>query len=435
MVNTKRRYVSKLFGGVLGMLDVPGQSHVIPDTFVVTDSTIRPILTKYLDGDPSIPNINEWDVTRVTDMQHLFAQTLFNEDISNWDVSNVINMSYMFSGCVEFDQSLDWDVENVTNMSNMFSGCVNFNRSLYWDTGKVTDMSEMFKDCTLFNGWLEWNTSNVTNMSKMFENCINLEGLCQWDTGKVENMTRMFLNTKIPGRFKPHLKMQTPPPANGFDIILYVLMHGTTITSCPTKHEPNFANATLLEATPCGVNNFCRNSQIEANNVAEFVEFYKDTPTFVTDLQAELRHVKRREIVYTPAEKYQSEHKWFVDEQGWQIITNGYMDRYYEADRDKTSYIQKIIVCYSDPNVLMEGENLYQSYNIRSRTDLMHLLKDSGYGKPLIVDFSCGGFPDKKIDDAERRRLIESARRLGVAGGKTKRRKNKKMKRTLRNRW
>ena len=42
--------------------------------------------------------INEWDVSRVTDMSELFHhyKGYFNDDISKWDRSNVIDMNHLY---------------------------------------------------------------------------------------------------------------------------------------------------------------------------------------------------------------------------------------------------------------------------------------------------------------------------------------------------
>ena len=81
--------------------------------------------------------INEWDVTAVTDMSRLFmsrdwqgvkarstrGKKNFNDDISAWDVSSVTSMESMFQNASSFNQPLEaWDVSNVRDMSNMFRG-------------------------------------------------------------------------------------------------------------------------------------------------------------------------------------------------------------------------------------------------------------------------------------------------------------------------
>ena len=52
-------------------------------------------------------DINTWDVTRVTDFNHLFMESVasdFNDDISNWDVSRVTDMSGLLDEAGEFNQ-------------------------------------------------------------------------------------------------------------------------------------------------------------------------------------------------------------------------------------------------------------------------------------------------------------------------------------------
>ena len=50
-------------------------------------------------------DIAEWDVSRVTNMDHMFMlQVGFNEDISGWDVSNATHMGSIFYGASSFNQ-------------------------------------------------------------------------------------------------------------------------------------------------------------------------------------------------------------------------------------------------------------------------------------------------------------------------------------------
>lgn len=45
----------------------------------------------------TINRVNEWDTSRVTIMQNLFASTNFNQNIGAWNVSKVINFRLMFN--------------------------------------------------------------------------------------------------------------------------------------------------------------------------------------------------------------------------------------------------------------------------------------------------------------------------------------------------
>ena len=73
----------------------------------------------------SVGDISKWNVSKVTDMQNMFACfKKFNQDISGWDVSNVTNMAFMFYDCESFNQDISkWDVSNVTDAINMFEKC------------------------------------------------------------------------------------------------------------------------------------------------------------------------------------------------------------------------------------------------------------------------------------------------------------------------
>src|SRR5690606_14788913 len=90
----------------------------IPDLRGVTDLSS----TFALSGIDVIPNINDWDVSTVTNLSNLFENlTDFNQSLDNWDVSNVIRMSFMFDGATKFNQPLDsWDVRKLQSISYMF---------------------------------------------------------------------------------------------------------------------------------------------------------------------------------------------------------------------------------------------------------------------------------------------------------------------------
>lgn len=67
-------------------------------------------------------NLNDIDVSRVTEMYEVFRGSKFNGDISRWNVSNVRSMAAMFVDS-EFNGDIsNWDVSNVEDMSHMFRG-------------------------------------------------------------------------------------------------------------------------------------------------------------------------------------------------------------------------------------------------------------------------------------------------------------------------
>ena len=67
-------------------------------------------------------DISGWNVSNVTNMSWMFANSSFNQDISGWDVSSVTNMSWMFANS-PFNQNITgWDVLNVTECAVFHPG-------------------------------------------------------------------------------------------------------------------------------------------------------------------------------------------------------------------------------------------------------------------------------------------------------------------------
>eukprot|EP01040_Poterioochromonas_malhamensis_P008757 gene8757-9486_t len=125
-----------------------------------------------------VPNgIEDWDVSKVTDTGRMFRKCKRNSNnLSKWNVSNVRKMDNMFCECRYFNQDLNkWDVSKVTDMNNMFWGCVGSNPNVSdWNVSNVTDMSYMFYGCNYFEQDLnKWNVSNVCYSYEMFEGCYN----------------------------------------------------------------------------------------------------------------------------------------------------------------------------------------------------------------------------------------------------------------------
>jgi surface protein len=149
----------------------------------------------------TVPNINSWDVSNVTNFCCFTSGTKFNNDLSSWNTGSATDMSEMFTGTNNaFNSDIDgWDVSNVTTFYRMFYNQSSFNQDLNsWDTGSAENMQGMFYESS-FNGNIgSWNTINVTNMQNMFNGCATFnQDIQYWNVSNVTNMNRMFSGASI----------------------------------------------------------------------------------------------------------------------------------------------------------------------------------------------------------------------------------------------
>ena len=65
-----------------------------------TKSELRSAIELFCSGSSEYGDINDWDVSLITDMSFMFENCInFNQPLNNWDVSNVTNMLHMFYNC------------------------------------------------------------------------------------------------------------------------------------------------------------------------------------------------------------------------------------------------------------------------------------------------------------------------------------------------
>ena len=92
--------------------------------FPKTKEELQDIIKQRIEQEGNEVDLNDINVSKITDMSQLFENTNFNGNISDWDVSNVKNMGFLFSGLSDFNDNVsNWDVSNVVDMRYMFYNC------------------------------------------------------------------------------------------------------------------------------------------------------------------------------------------------------------------------------------------------------------------------------------------------------------------------
>ncbi len=145
----------------------------------------------------SIPNLNNWDVSNITNMGGMFdANANFNQDLNNWDVSNVTSFYAMFRGASSFNGDItSWDMGSATTLNRMFEGATSFNRDIgIWNVSNVTDLGYTFRQADNFNQDISgWDTSSVTSLRQTFEGAdLFNQPLDNWDVSNVISMYQTF---------------------------------------------------------------------------------------------------------------------------------------------------------------------------------------------------------------------------------------------------
>lgn len=179
-----------------------------------------------------ISPVKDWDVSKVTAMDHAFDTTGITsiEPLRNWDVSSCTRMQglfYLSPSIASFEPIKDWDVSKCTLMNQMFYGdileSVEFLRN--WDVSSCISTAEMFKSNKLtdLSPLANWNVGNVQNFMGMFQwpvyTVVNnqmsfcglrdISPLRNWDVSKGKNFNFMF---------DGHLFINDLEPIGGWDM-------------------------------------------------------------------------------------------------------------------------------------------------------------------------------------------------------------------------
>ncbi|AEM69154.1 lipoprotein [Allomuricauda ruestringensis DSM 13258] len=166
-------------------MDAPGLTKI---------TTIRNMFKRA--GKFSGANLNDWNVSNITDMESVFHGTRSDKlTVDKWDVKNVVNMKGLFSYSSFNGDISEWDVGKVESMNSMFNGADLFNQNLNnWNVSSVKDMTLMFSDAEAFDKDIsEWNVGNVMYMGGMFQFSESFNrDLADWNINNVINMHHML---------------------------------------------------------------------------------------------------------------------------------------------------------------------------------------------------------------------------------------------------
>ena len=136
-----------------------------------TNKELKKIIEERISKEGTNCDLNDIDVSQITNMSDLFYNSEFNGDISKWDVSNVKEMWCTFSYSKFNGDISNWDVSNVENMRCMFYNA-EFNQDISkWDTSKVEDMYFMFDKAKFNHDISNWKININCNTTGMFKNC------------------------------------------------------------------------------------------------------------------------------------------------------------------------------------------------------------------------------------------------------------------------
>ena len=87
----------------------------------VTRDELKNLINTLIEERGNKADLNDIDVSQITDMSDLFFGSNFNGNISKWNTSSVTDMSWMFAKSKFNCDISKWNTSSVTDMSWMFA--------------------------------------------------------------------------------------------------------------------------------------------------------------------------------------------------------------------------------------------------------------------------------------------------------------------------
>lgn len=153
----------------------------------------------FLGSDFNNDSICNWNLPNLESLKKTFQNTIFNFDLSNWNFSKVKYIDFIFFKNKEFNQPFNGiDTKNLLSMNYSFAYAEKFNQPLdKLITKNVNNFSGAFFNAKSFNQSLDnWNVSKGKDFSYMLTNSKSPTNILLWDINKKANMNYFALNNK-----------------------------------------------------------------------------------------------------------------------------------------------------------------------------------------------------------------------------------------------